>query len=83
MLSLDDNEFIGEIGEFKYNSLRYLDLGYNKLQGFMPRSISRLVNLTNLYLSSNKMSIMLEFEMFSKLKNLQYLDFSHNLASRI
>ena len=25
-LSLGDNEFIGEIGEFKYNSLDYLDL---------------------------------------------------------
>ncbi|KAL0000914.1 hypothetical protein SO802_014695 [Lithocarpus litseifolius] len=81
MLSLDHNEFIGEIGEFKYNSLDYLDLGYNKLQGSIPRSISRLVNLTSLYLSSNKLSIMLEFEMFSKLKNLQYLDFSHNLLS--
>ncbi|KAK4576285.1 hypothetical protein RGQ29_027014, partial [Quercus rubra] len=80
-LSLSDNEFIGEIGEFKYNSLRYLDLGYNKLQGSIPRSISRLVNLTNLYLSSNKLSIMLEFEMFSKLKNLQVLDFSHTLLS--
>ncbi|KAL0000912.1 hypothetical protein SO802_014693, partial [Lithocarpus litseifolius] len=81
MLSLDDNEFIGEIGEFKYNSLFSLDLGYNKLQGSIPRSISRLVNLTYLYLSSNKLSIMLEFEMFSKLKNLQDLDFSHNLLS--
>ncbi|KAK4576266.1 hypothetical protein RGQ29_027001, partial [Quercus rubra] len=81
MLGLDDNEFIGEIGEFKYNSLDYLDLGYNKLQGSIPRSISRLVNLTYLYLSSNKLSIMLEFEIFSKLKNLQYLDLSHNLLS--
>ncbi|KAL4619251.1 hypothetical protein ACB092_06G066800, partial [Castanea dentata] len=81
MLSLDDNEFIGEIGEFKYNSLYSLDLGYNKLQGSMPRSISRLVNLTYLYLSSNNLSIMLEFEMFSKLKNLHYLDLSLNLLS--
>ena len=80
-LSLGDNEFIGKIGEFKYNSLVYLDLGYNKLQGSIPRSISRFVNLTSLYLSSTKLSIMLEFEMFSKLKNLQYLDFSHNLLS--
>ncbi|KAF3947871.1 hypothetical protein CMV_026059, partial [Castanea mollissima] len=81
MLSLDDNEFIGEIGEFKYNSLVSLDLGYNKLQGSIPRSISRLVNLTYLSLSSTKFSTMLEFEMFSKLKNLQYLDLSLNLLS--
>ncbi|XP_030930661.1 receptor-like protein 7 [Quercus lobata] len=81
VLSLNDNEFIGEIGEFKSNSLSYLDLGYNKLHGSIPRSISRLVNLTILYLSSNKLSTMLEFEMFSKLKNLQYLDLSHNLLS--
>ncbi|XP_030930111.1 receptor-like protein 33 [Quercus lobata] len=81
MLSLSDNEFIGEIGEFKYNSLDYLDLGNNKLQGSIPRSISRLVNLTYLSLSSTKFSTMLEFEMFSELKNLQYLDFSHNLLS--
>ncbi|XP_050247104.1 receptor-like protein 7 isoform X7 [Quercus robur] len=80
-LSIYDNEFIGEIGEFKSDSLRYLDLGYNKLHGSIPRSISRLVNLTSLYLSSNKLSTMLEFEMFSKLKNLQYLDLSHNLLS--
>lgn len=80
-LSIYDNEFIGEIGEFKSDSLRYLNLGYNKLHGSIPRSISRLVNLTSLYLSSNKLSTMLEFEMFSKLKNLQHLDLSHNLLS--
>ncbi|KAF3951797.1 hypothetical protein CMV_022592 [Castanea mollissima] len=80
-LNLDGNQFIGEIGEFKSNSLEHLDLGYNKLQGSIPRSISRFVNLTYLSLSSNNWSVMLELEMFSKLKNLEFLDFSNNLVS--
>ncbi|XP_050245764.1 receptor-like protein 7 isoform X3 [Quercus robur] len=77
-LSLYGNQFIGEIGEFKSNSLEHLDLGYNKLQGSISRSISRFVTLTYLSLSSNNLSIMLELEMFSKLKNLKLLDFSNN-----
>ncbi|XP_030925338.1 receptor-like protein 39 [Quercus lobata] len=80
-LYINGNQFIGEIGEFKSNSLEYLDLGYNKLQGSIPRSISTFVNLTYLSLSSNNWSIMLELEMISKLKNLYYLDFSNNLVS--
>ena len=81
ILYIGGNQFIGEIGEFKSNSLIVLDLGYNKLQGSIPRSISRLVNLTNLLLPSNNCSIMLEFEMFSKLQNLYFLDLSNNLVS--
>ena len=61
-LILDGNQFTGEIGEFKSNSMGYLDLGYNKLQGSIPRSISKFVNLTYLSLSSNNLSIMLELE---------------------
>ncbi|XP_030964533.1 receptor-like protein 7 [Quercus lobata] len=80
-LSLNDNQFVGEIGEFKYNSLKYLDLGYNKLHGFIPRSVSRLVNLTKLSLPSNNLSIILGSEMFSKLKNLETLDLSNNSVS--
>ena len=80
-LNLYGNQFVGEIGEFKYNSLKYLNLAHNKLHGSIPRSISRLVNLTSLYLSSNNLSIMLGSEMFSKLENLKYLDFSNNLLS--
>ncbi|KAM3738775.1 hypothetical protein ACB098_09G155700 [Castanea mollissima] len=81
LLNLDSNQFIGEIGEFKSNSLEHLDLGYNRLQGSIPRSISTFVNLTYLSLSSNNWSIMLELQMFSKLKNLWYLDLSNNLVS--
>ncbi|XP_075638188.1 receptor-like protein 7 [Castanea sativa] len=80
-LYLDGNQFIGEIGEFKSNSLEHLDLGYNKLQGSIPKSISRFVNLTYLSLSSNNLISMLELDMFSKLKNLNYLDLSSNLVS--
>ena len=80
-LDLYGNQFVGEIGEFKYNSLKNLDLGYNKLHGSIPRSVSRLVNLTSLYLSSNNLSIMLGSEMFSKLKNLETLDLSNNSVS--
>ena len=80
-LYINGNQFIGEIGEIKSNSLEYLDLGYNKLQGSIPRSISRFVNLTYLSLSANNWSIILELEMISKLKNLYRLDFSNNLVS--
>ena len=76
-LDLFYNQFVGEIGEFKYNSLKNLDLGYNKLHGSILGSVSRLVNLTELYLSSNNLSIMLGSEMFSKLKNLETLVLSN------
>ncbi|XP_050279945.1 receptor-like protein Cf-9 homolog isoform X1 [Quercus robur] len=81
VLYLGENQFVGEIGEFKYNSLMYLNLGYNKLHGSILRLVSRLVNLTELYLSSNNLSIMLGSEMFSKLKNLETLDLSNNSVS--
>ncbi|KAK4607814.1 hypothetical protein RGQ29_001574 [Quercus rubra] len=83
-LTLDHNQFIGEIGEFKYNnSLDFLDLSYNMLQGSIPSSISRLVNLTYLSLSSNNLSIM-DLELFSNLNNLNVFNFSYNnlLVSR-
>ncbi|KAL4593763.1 hypothetical protein ACB092_M013700 [Castanea dentata] len=81
MLDISSNQFIGEIGEFESNSLEVLDLGYNKLQGSIPKSISRLVNLFSLSLSSNNLSIMLDFEIFSKFENLYDLDLSSNSVS--
>ncbi len=80
-LIMADNQFIGEIDEFKSNSLQIIVMGDNKLHGPLPRSISRLVNLTYLDLSLNNLSIMLELELFSKLINLQDLDFSYNNVS--
>jgi Leucine-rich repeat (LRR) protein len=77
-LDLGGNQLSGEIGEFKSNSLEYLNLIGNMLLGSIPRSISKLVNLTSLYLSSNNLSIMFESESFSKLQKLKVLDFSYN-----
>ncbi|KAK4607858.1 hypothetical protein RGQ29_001607 [Quercus rubra] len=77
-LTLDHNQFIGEIGEFKYNnSLVYLDLSYNMLQGSIPNSISRLVNLTQLSLSSNNLQGSIPSSI-SRLVNLFHLDLSSN-----
>ncbi|KAK4607861.1 hypothetical protein RGQ29_001610 [Quercus rubra] len=77
-LTLHHNQFIGEIGEFKYNnSLHFLDLSYNMLQGFIPSSISRLVNLTHLDLSSNNLQGSIPSSI-SRLVNLITLDLSSN-----
>uniref|UniRef100_A0A7N2KLX1 Leucine-rich repeat-containing N-terminal plant-type domain-containing protein n=1 Tax=Quercus lobata TaxID=97700 RepID=A0A7N2KLX1_QUELO len=81
MLSLDHNQFIGEIGEFKYdNSLDSLDLSYNMLQGSIPSSISRLVNLTYLSLSSNNLQGSIPSSI-SRLVNLASLSLSSNNLS--
>ncbi|KAK4607817.1 hypothetical protein RGQ29_001577 [Quercus rubra] len=80
-LSLDHNQFIGEIGEFKYNhSLYSLDLSYNMLQGSIPSSISRLVNLITLDLSSNNLQGFIPSSI-SRLVNLNSLDLSSNNLS--
>ena len=80
-LTLDHNQFIGEIGEFKYNnSLLFLDLSYNMLQGSIPSSISRLVNLTDLYLLSNNLHGSIPSSI-SRLVNLTSLDLSSNNLS--
>ncbi|KAK4607799.1 hypothetical protein RGQ29_001567 [Quercus rubra] len=77
-LYLHHNQFIGEIGEFKCNnSLGYLDLSYNMLQGFIPSSISRPVNLTHLDLSSNNLQGSIPSSI-SRLVNLITLDLSSN-----
>ncbi|XVF77166.1 hypothetical protein PTKIN_Ptkin14bG0023400 [Pterospermum kingtungense] len=80
---LSYNQFSGHIKDFRFNSLEYLYLSSNNLQGPIPSSISQLLNLTSLDLSSNKLSGIVEFCMFSKLQNLKYLVLSSNNISLI
>ncbi|BFG29866.1 hypothetical protein CerSpe_161400 [Prunus speciosa] len=74
------------ISEFPYflrasPNLKSLHLGSNKLHGLIPRSIFELENLIDLDLSSNNLSGTVEFEKFSKLQSLSYLDLSSNHLS--
>ncbi|CAL2276924.1 unnamed protein product [Prunus armeniaca] len=56
-------------------------LGYNHLQGPIPRSLFQLKNLEYLFLSDNNLSGLVEFDQFSKLKKLKGLDLSNNMLS--
>ncbi|KAL1174387.1 hypothetical protein V6Z11_A04G008300 [Gossypium hirsutum] len=71
----------GHIKEFESKSLELIALDHNKLQGPLPSSIFQLLNLTRLFLSSNNLSGVIEFSMFSNLSNLQFLDLSYNSLS--
>ncbi|GAB2230438.1 hypothetical protein Drorol1_Dr00014703 [Drosera rotundifolia] len=79
-LYLGDNEFSGELPEILRgaNSLVLLDLSNNKIHGSIPHTIFSLVNLKYLLLSSNNFSGIVELNLFSELKNLEYLDLSFN-----
>ncbi|EOY19533.1 Uncharacterized protein TCM_044663 [Theobroma cacao] len=80
-MSLSNNELSSDIKEFQYKPLEKIFFRNNRLKGHLPSSISQLVNLTCVSLSSNNLSGIVEFDMFSKLKNLQYLDLSYNYLS--
>ncbi|RZB67401.1 Receptor-like protein Cf-9 [Glycine soja] len=77
-LDLSDNHLTGSIGEFSSYSLELLSLSNNKLQANFLNSIFQFQNLTYLNLSSTDLSGHLDLHEFSKLKNLKYLDLSHN-----
>ncbi|KAL6315378.1 hypothetical protein AAG906_000488 [Vitis piasezkii] len=82
-LDLSLNKLTGHIGEFRFDSLEYIDLSMNELHGSIPSSIFKLVNLRYLVLSSNNFSGVLETSNFGKLRNLTSLDLSNNMLSLI
>lgn len=77
---LSNNQLTSQFGEFQFsNSLEILSFDNNKLNGSIPRSISKLMNLTYLDFSSNDLTGIVDFDMFKNLKKLRCVDFSTNL----
>jgi len=76
-LDLSNNQFTGRMPLISSYSLRVLLLDDNKLQGNISESIFNVVNLTALYLSWNNFSGSINFSLFSKLQNLEYLYLSN------
>ncbi|XP_020417910.1 receptor-like protein 12 [Prunus persica] len=82
VLSVGSNQLSGDIIEFQSShSLTRLDFSDNKLHGLIPRSIFELEKVTAFDLSSNNLSGIVEFENFSKLQSLSYLNLSSNHLS--
>jgi len=77
-LDLSNNQLSGRISAISSYSLKNLYLTNNKLQGNIPKSIFNLPNLTGLDLSSNNLSGVVNFQLFSKLTNLELLSLSWN-----
>jgi Leucine-rich repeat (LRR) protein len=81
-VDLNSNNLIGQIGEFQgTKSLETLSLYNNKLNGLIPKSISNLVSLQKFDISSNNFNGTIEFDMFSKLIEIEVLDLSYNSLS--
>ncbi|XVF57819.1 hypothetical protein PTKIN_Ptkin07bG0013100 [Pterospermum kingtungense] len=83
-LDLSANSLIGDIDDFTAGlsrcnncSLESLDLGYNKLGGFLPDSLGGLRSLKNLCLVQNHFLGSIP-ESISNLSSLQFLDLSEN-----
>ncbi|KAK7313667.1 hypothetical protein VNO77_38857 [Canavalia gladiata] len=77
-LYLSYNQFEGHLGAISSYSLMNLYLCNNKLQGNIPESIFNLGKLKDLCLSSNNLSGPINFQLFSKLQNLEVLSLSQN-----
>ncbi|XVF18649.1 hypothetical protein REPUB_Repub11eG0040900 [Reevesia pubescens] len=60
------------------NRIQYLDLSKNEIQGPIPSSFFKRLNLADLDLSSNYLSGNIKSSMLPKLRNLEQLDLSIN-----
>uniref|UniRef100_M1A3S1 Hcr2-0A n=1 Tax=Solanum tuberosum TaxID=4113 RepID=M1A3S1_SOLTU len=80
-IDLSFNHLSGPFEDFKSNSLIWIYLEGNQLQGHLPHSIQNLVNLTELSLSFNNFSGRVDVSFFSNFKQLSYLSLSYNNIS--
>ena len=82
-LQLSNNQFSGRLNHFSVSSylLDTLDLSSNYLEGPVPMSVFEIHDLKFLSLSSNNFSGSLQLNKIQQLRNLSYLDISHNSLS--
>uniref|UniRef100_A0A453H013 Leucine-rich repeat-containing N-terminal plant-type domain-containing protein n=1 Tax=Aegilops tauschii subsp. strangulata TaxID=200361 RepID=A0A453H013_AEGTS len=85
VLHLDGNNINTSIGEFmdrlprcSWSIIQVLTLDGNMITGTVPLGVGALGNLTELWLSDNKLDGVLMKEHFSGLLNLEYVDLSDN-----
>uniref|UniRef100_A0A0A0LJQ6 Leucine-rich repeat-containing N-terminal plant-type domain-containing protein n=1 Tax=Cucumis sativus TaxID=3659 RepID=A0A0A0LJQ6_CUCSA len=76
-LDLSSNQFSSFMRDFRSNSLEFLDLSSNNLQGEISKSIYRQFNLTNLILDYNNLSGVLNMDML-RITSLRDLSVSNN-----
>ncbi|XP_022145113.1 receptor-like protein 12 [Momordica charantia] len=77
-LDLSRNNFNVSMGDFISNSLEFLGLSGNNLQGEISESIYTQPNLTTLLLGSNNLSGVLNLNMMLRIKSLTWLEISNN-----
>ncbi|MFQ6640884.1 hypothetical protein Gotur_015222 [Gossypium turneri] len=78
-LDLNSNKLNGPIDPIQEpNLVQYVDLSENEIQGPILGSFFDLVNLIDLYISSNNLSGNIKSSELVKLRNLRLLDLSHN-----
>ncbi|KAF8023929.1 hypothetical protein BT93_F1203 [Corymbia citriodora subsp. variegata] len=80
-LFLSETNFLGEIPDSISNlkNLIVLDLRYCRFTGNIPSSMQNLNQLQVLEIGGNSFSRIVEFELFTKLRNLQVLSISQEL----